>query len=108
MNSKVTYLLNKAKKLEDETLSEDIKALEELGDRASARKKEYKNLLNKVSAIVDKEGEVVEGETVESEKAKKLCYSSIKMIGSLYYSSKDNYATGFTSADECAEYFNGE
>ena len=123
MNNKITWLLNKAKKLEDESLAEDISALEALGDTAGVRGKEYKNLLNKVNALIAKEDEVVEDEVVEDEvvedevvedevvetgKTKKLRYTGVKMIGSLYYSSKDKYATGFATADECAEHFNGE
>jgi len=39
-------------------------------------------------------------------KTKKLNYIGIKQIGSLWYSSKDNYKKSFSTADECAEHFN--
>jgi hypothetical protein len=108
MNNKITWLLNKAKKLEDESLAEDISALEGLGDTAGVRGKEYKALLEKVNSLIADQDEVVEDEVVETGKPKKFRYSGIKMIGSLYYSYKDKYSTGFATAGECAEHFNGE
>lgn len=110
MNNKITWLLGKAKKLEDVSLAEDISALESLGEKAGVRSKEYKNLLSKVNALITKEDGVIEEKVVvEASKtvAKKLSYAGIKMIGSLYYSSKDSYTKSFATADECALHFNG-
>lgn len=105
MKDKITWLLNKAKEIGDETLSEDILALEGLGKNAGVRSKEYKALLAKVNGFVNKEGS---DKAVETKEVKKLDYRGIKMIGSLFYSSKDNYSTGFATADECAKHYNGE
>ena len=103
MNSKVALLLNKAKKLDDETLSEGIEALEGLGENAGVRSKEYKALLASFNEFMTKDNGAV-----KKSKSKAVDYKGIKMIGSLFYSVKDDYGTGFTSADECAQYFNGE
>lgn len=108
MNDKIVWLLNEAKKVEGGTLSEDILALESLGKNAGVRNKEYKNLLAKFNALIAKEGEVVESKAVEPKEVKKLDYRGIKMIGSLFYSSKDKYSKGFATADECAKHYNGE
>jgi len=43
----------------------------------------------------------------EEPKLKKLRFLGIKNIGSLWYSSKDDYRKSFNSANACAEYFNG-
>ena len=101
--------MNKARELEDESLAEAILALEALGNTAGVRDEEYKNLLNKVNTLIAKGDEVVENKkVVEINKPKTLNYAGVKMIGFLYYSSKDKYATGFATADECAQHFNGE
>lgn len=117
MNNKISWLLNKATELEDKSLSDDIAALESLGEKAGVRAKEYKSLLAKVNKLIAKDGEAVaktvdetvdkEGEAVDKTGEKNLYYAGVKMIGSLYYSSKDDYAKGFATADECAEHYNG-
>jgi len=46
------------------------------------------------------------GDETIIEKPKRLNYAGIKMIGSKWYSSKDNYKKSFATADECAMHFN--
>lgn len=106
MDNKIAWLLGKARKLKNESLFEGISALEELGNQAETQGSEYKTLLDKVNVLIAKKDEVVE--VVKDNKPKKLFYAGIKMIGSHYYSSKDNYVKGFLSVDECAKHFNGK
>ena len=38
---------------------------------------------------------------------KKYSYAGVRMIGSKWYCDKDKYKKGFSTANECAEHFNG-
>lgn len=120
-------------KVDNPELKECIEALEYLGDDAKGTSQEYKDLkeiVEKIEAELDgdeeqeqkpytagdtqgDEGDTQGGDGDEEEKTeekpkpkRKLKYVGIKQIGSMWYSIKDNYKTGFATADECAEHFN--
>jgi DNA-binding protein H-NS len=112
MTQTVIDLLEEAKQLneqiENSELQDAIEALEALGDDAKGSMQEYKDL----KAIYDNlknTGKGTESEAkLEKPKAErpKLKYKDIKFIGSTWRHKSDGYQKGFSTADECAEYFN--
>lgn len=120
----VVALLEKAVELaktnNDVDLADGIEMLEALGEDADGRTQEYKDLKEVVSNIenglngdgseiedeeekarLEAEANGAKNETVQTEK-KKYNLFGIKEIGSLWYSEKDNYKTGFKTVEECA------
>lgn len=97
-------------KVNDAELKDSIEALEFLGEDANGNSQEYKDLKEVVERIKATLEKNTNNKTVEvsKKKAKRLNYAGIKQIGSLWYSIKDNYRKPFSTADECAEYFNKE
>ena len=119
-----------AKTNNDVDLADGIEMLEALGEDADGRTQEYKDLKEVVSNIenglngdgseiedeeekerleaeaqekarLEAEANGAKNETVQTEK-KKYNLFGIKQIGSLWYSEKDNYKTGFKTVEECA------
>lgn len=119
----VVALLEKAVELaktnNDVDLADGIEMLEALGEDAKGNTQEYKDLKEVVenienglngdgSEIEDKEDKAkIKAETNVSEK-KKYNLFGIKQIGSLWYSEKDNYKTGFKTVEECATKHNSK
>lgn len=113
----VVALLEKAVELaetnKDVDLADGIEMLEALGDDAKGNTQEYKDLKEVIenienglngdgSEIEDKEDKAILKEEANVAKKKKYNLFGIKQIGSLWYSEKDNYRTGFKTVEECA------
>ncbi len=109
-----------------------VSALEALGDEAKGSTNEYKELkalVEKADGEKSKEAKAEEARLKEEAEAKakadaeakakadaeakaekpkkKLKYKGIRQMGALWYSIEDNYTKSFSTADECAEHFNG-
>ena len=112
MDKSVSWMIGKAKSLNRDDLKDAIDALEALGEDATGDSGEYKQLSNMVDtqpAPVKKSVKPKETTKVSKgeKKLSKPNMAGITMIGSLFYSGKDNYKAGFSDPIEAARYHNG-
>lgn len=131
MSEKTKSILVEAKAMNSPDLADAIEALEFLKDEATANNQEYKDLVDLVGMVKTDKANTRQsavkpdakdessskpdgandgdesGEDGKPTKEKKLNYGGIRMIGSFFYSKKDHYQKGFSTADECAKHYNG-
>lgn len=99
--------------IDNAELNASIEALEKEEDANgnTQEHKDLKDLLEAIEAQADESGaNGANGgadEDAKKEKSKKYNYDGVRMVGSKWYCDKDKYKKCFSTADECAEHFNG-
>ena len=95
----------KKKELEDAIL--DVEALED-AKGTNAEVKDLKEIVEEIKSLEPREDEQIEETKPTDEQKEEIKslepkdYFGIKMIGSLYYSSKDGCTQGYSTAYDCA------
>lgn len=108
-----------ASTVENDELKTAIDALDALEDatHSNGEYKTLKEIVEKIESETQGAGDIgdadadakaqLEAQKQEAPKKKNaMRYAGVKMIGGKWYCKKDNYKTGFATADECADHHN--